>query len=535
MPTVSRVPNIPRKIRDIKPKRQLPRNERANDQDDEWWHSTSREAQKSATASKGDHSQGVAASDESLFGTRSRFSRSKAGEASSISHDGASSGDENDNEPNRTKNIGIRSIPTQMWERFKLTPTRKKIKRFIAGMVLFIALKSIYFADLDDYQYSQKVSSYSIPDNTKPLVSKKSLDSGISLLRGNNDGVKSLSELLGDDLSGGDSERSGGNKFSAETKGVSYDFSKRSSIGQSDYAPQNNGKMSSEFFSSLGGSKSMSESILDSASVSFSSSGKSKSMSESLFGPPGQNSFHFPGGSGIKSALIDSYSPPESGFQSKFSSNSQSYRNMQSSLFQSNSGSNQQMKTQNQQLHSFLQQSPTLKSAQDSIGQSFQGLRGKMDTGNSFNLDPDNDAEAAFRTVENMFDTRNQFFNAQIAQSSNTGLQCGSHGGPRSDAEYSELIYWREVPSDFSFTSPYYNAQIQESKAASFHRIKYLTFEMDFSGWNNIRIGFENMILLAHSMGRTLVLPPKRQIAHGMVSKTRAIGPANKIICRYRD
>ena len=39
MPSVSRAPTIPRKIRDIKPKRQLPRSERsANDDDGEWWH-----------------------------------------------------------------------------------------------------------------------------------------------------------------------------------------------------------------------------------------------------------------------------------------------------------------------------------------------------------------------------------------------------------------------------------------------------------------------------------------------------------------
>ena len=114
---------------------------------------------------------------------------------------------------------------------------------------------------------------------------------------------------------------------------------------------------------------------------------------------------------------------------------------------------------------------------------------------------------------------RDQFFNVKnpmsnrqsnpIAEEIRTGLQCASYGGPHSEAEYSELIYWQDFPLDATFTSPYYNPH---------ERTKYLTFEMDGSGWNNIRLGFENMMLLAHSMGRTLVIPPKRQIAHGMVS-----------------
>ena len=38
------------------------------------------------------------------------------------------------------------------------------------------------------------------------------------------------------------------------------------------------------------------------------------------------------------------------------------------------------------------------------------------------------------------------------------------------------------------------------------------------AGWNNMRLGLENMFVLAHAMGRTLVIPPRRQIAHGMQS-----------------
>jgi hypothetical protein len=38
----------------------------------------------------------------------------------------------------------------------------------------------------------------------------------------------------------------------------------------------------------------------------------------------------------------------------------------------------------------------------------------------------------------------------------------------------------------------------------------------DGSGFNNMRLGFENVMIMAHAMGRTLVMPPKRQLAHGL-------------------
>ena len=35
-----------------------------------------------------------------------------------------------------------------------------------------------------------------------------------------------------------------------------------------------------------------------------------------------------------------------------------------------------------------------------------------------------------------------------------------------------------------------------------------------------MRLGFENVVLLAHTTGRTLVLPPKRQLEHGVFDKS---------------
>ena len=74
-------------------------------------------------------------------------------------------------------------------------------------------------------------------------------------------------------------------------------------------------------------------------------------------------------------------------------------------------------------------------------------------------------------------------------------LSCSSYGGPDDEAA-NEMSYWKDIPSDSSFVSPFYDPE------------KYLTFEPDVGGFNNIRMSYETIILLAHSMGRTLVMPP---------------------------
>ena len=83
------------------------------------------------------------------------------------------------------------------------------------------------------------------------------------------------------------------------------------------------------------------------------------------------------------------------------------------------------------------------------------------------------------------------------------GLSCKAHGGPdeTADADSREVVsgmtYWRDIPMDSSWKSP----------LTSDPR-KFLTFEPDEGGYNNIRMAFETAAVLAVGTGRTLVLPP---------------------------
>ncbi|KAL7532761.1 hypothetical protein ACHAWF_004236 [Thalassiosira exigua] len=51
-----------------------------------------------------------------------------------------------------------------------------------------------------------------------------------------------------------------------------------------------------------------------------------------------------------------------------------------------------------------------------------------------------------------------------------------------------------------------------EHKEPKKYRRRYLTFEPDTGGWNNLRMSLENILVLAAASGRTLVLPPDQII-----------------------
>jgi len=83
------------------------------------------------------------------------------------------------------------------------------------------------------------------------------------------------------------------------------------------------------------------------------------------------------------------------------------------------------------------------------------------------------------------------------------GLNCEDHGGPLDMLEAGEMVYWRDVPSDAEFVSP-----IKKNDGKK----RYLTFEPDGGGFNNARMSLETVVVMAHAMGRTLVMPPSQGI-----------------------
>ncbi len=82
------------------------------------------------------------------------------------------------------------------------------------------------------------------------------------------------------------------------------------------------------------------------------------------------------------------------------------------------------------------------------------------------------------------------------------GLNCDRYGGP-SEEIAAEMVYWRDIPKDASFVSPYKKTNGEK---------QYLTFEPDEGGFNNIRMSMETATAMAHAMGRILVLPPDQKI-----------------------
>jgi len=92
----------------------------------------------------------------------------------------------------------------------------------------------------------------------------------------------------------------------------------------------------------------------------------------------------------------------------------------------------------------------------------------------------------------------------------NPGRAWGSEkGNVKCDEDIYRLVsYWNDPRSDVdrAFQSPFLDppsAYITTPK-----RRRYLSFEPDLGGWNNIRMEFEIMVVLAAATGRTLILPP---------------------------
>eukprot|EP01062_Namystynia_karyoxenos_P029061 TRINITY_DN21907_c0_g1_i1.p1 TRINITY_DN21907_c0_g1~~TRINITY_DN21907_c0_g1_i1.p1 ORF type:complete len:817 (+),score=105.89 TRINITY_DN21907_c0_g1_i1:100-2550(+) len=68
-----------------------------------------------------------------------------------------------------------------------------------------------------------------------------------------------------------------------------------------------------------------------------------------------------------------------------------------------------------------------------------------------------------------------------------------------------ELAYWRSVPSDDHYVSEYRDRGPAD---------KYVLFEPDAGGWNNVRMALETVIVFALLTGRTLVMPQRKMIIY---------------------
>ena len=114
--------------------------------------------------------------------------------------------------------------------------------------------------------------------------------------------------------------------------------------------------------------------------------------------------------------------------------------------------------------------------------------------------------------------------NAQLRHDSNVAKQTATYntsvhipgrgdgskrGFVQCDEDVSSLVsYWNDPRSDedVAFHSPFITDPTADTTTSDSTR--YLSFEPDCGGWNNIRMEFEIMVVFAAATGRTLILPP---------------------------
>ena len=88
-------------------------------------------------------------------------------------------------------------------------------------------------------------------------------------------------------------------------------------------------------------------------------------------------------------------------------------------------------------------------------------------------------------------------------------LNCADHGGPTNQKIVDEIVFWSDIPSDASYLSPMHPLNDPHTPDDT---ERFLTFEPDSGGWNNIRMAMETALVMSHAMGRTLVLPPEQRM-----------------------
>mmetsp|Transcript_38251 Transcript_38251/g.82390 ORF Transcript_38251/g.82390 Transcript_38251/m.82390 type:complete len:921 (-) Transcript_38251:426-3188(-) len=516
--TISRAPKTPRKIRDIRPKRQLLRNnDNKKENDDDGWY------QANNTTSNTNGGGGGEQTTQQVRGVSAvnRFRRPPFLERNS---DSTSSEEECDN---RRKRMCARMI--QLIERIRNAPRREKRKRFVLFVILFMVWRSIYFVDLERYSWANMVGNSNNGSGNKlqlpPHVgmTMTSLDDEFSSLRGEPSslfgqvaqpqqmGFSSSSMTLdrGSEISGSIGSM-GSTGFEQETMGM------KSMMNQMD---NSNPMMLSP--PQQQNSRSMTDTIMLGGNDYPEGQNNQQQQQQHMLNqePPKD----------LNPILDYSYGNNLRGSNS-LDSNTQSMSRSQYGSQSVQMPEKYQPATDNNNLQSMSRDEYNIYGGGNDVDKTNKVAAFP----NNNNVKPMGESSGS-NQLSNQFSNQNQQHQQQqpvndqmihhnipkTVHKSTSGLNCAASGGPYSESEYSEIVYWRDdIPTDASFASPYYSPQAQEAISTSFWKAKYLTFEMDDSGWNNMRLGLENVMLLAHSMGRTLVLPPKRQLAHGLLDKS---------------
>ncbi|KAL7544286.1 hypothetical protein ACHAWF_007679 [Thalassiosira exigua] len=77
-------------------------------------------------------------------------------------------------------------------------------------------------------------------------------------------------------------------------------------------------------------------------------------------------------------------------------------------------------------------------------------------------------------------------------------LSCHDHGGPSNREIVDSMVFWSDVPSDADYLSPMHPLRDPNTDD---NEERYLTFEPDHGGWNNIRMAMAALCRCSEAKG----------------------------------
>ena len=485
---INRAPQTPRKIRDIRPKRQLARNSEKKDEqhDDDWWYRANNNGGVGHV-----HLRGAAAATLTRSGVSANAPRATT--ESNIQEDGGA--------PRR----GIFCICHTIFcvcnslikihRKIRQAPRQIRRKRFFWALLLLLVWRIIYSADLDQYSLSDLNGSVK-RSSSEPDVTIKSIDSEYSSLKAISDGTLMIGDTVGSQLAdtrlrgSGISASNANDMLQRTTSGVTFvshsdteslspqkkprSKAKSLEIGSDDFGASHGSSNSLQSHGSIGfgtdvfgASRRNSNSLLSQSSGLLASNSFEMKTSQvggmlspmSWTNPQAQNSFANDRSQGLRgqNLLGSSKSMLGNGHDSNGIQSPSEYHHL------NGDGNDLSMEKDK----SFQDASKRSASFQD-------GLR--IEANIPFSNSQKHLSDYQINPITNQNSSPHK-----LASGSAAGLECSVYGGPYDQSEYAEIVYWRDIPTDASFISPYYNPQAQEAISGSFWKAKYLTFEMDVS------------------------------------------------------